>query len=186
MSNERHALHPLVTDIQGKLGRIREELQKIRGSITKMREILERGFEDLHDAIYDNIEAQAEIKLMERLAEVRSIPPQIEAEQERISNEKEEIEERLEGLSQRYGRKHAELNEKSTERIRNLGEHIFGILEDEFEDGIEEPFVDAVTPTWQELQEHNKEVAVERNVQLKDQYLTKRRQLIRSEFTNLS
>lgn len=60
--------------------------------------------------MYDSIEAQAELKLMERLAEVQSLPPQIEAEQERIIKEREEIDEKLNGIFQRYERKHAELN----------------------------------------------------------------------------
>lgn len=169
MSKDRHPLHPLLADIQGKIGRIREDLEKIRGAVTKIQEILERGIEDIHDAIYDSIEAQAELKMMERMAEVHSIPPQIEAEQQRIDREQEEINEKLDGVSQRYEKKHTELDEKATERVRNLGEHIFAVLEDEFEDGIETPFVDALTPTWEELQEHNTRVATDRRTRLREE-----------------
>lgn len=168
MSKKRHPLHPLVTDIAKKVGRMREDLEKIRGTLTKIRRTLERGFTDLHEAIYDNIEAQAELKLMERVAEVRSIPTQIEAEQERIEAEKDEIRDKLDAVSERYEQKHAELDQKATERVRNLGEHIFTILEDEFEDDIETPFVDALTPTWEELQAHNARVAGDRNMKLQE------------------
>lgn len=169
MSKDRHPLHPLLADIQGKIGRIREDLEKIRGAVTKIQEILERGIEDIHDAIYDSIEAQAELKMMERMAEVHSIPPQIEAEQQRIDQEREEINEKLDGVSQRYERKHNELDQKATERVRNLGEHIFAVLEGEFEDGIETPFIDALTPTWEELQEHNTRVAADRRMRLREE-----------------
>lgn len=170
MSKDRDPLQPLLSDIQAKLGRMREDLKTIRGSIQKVRKILENGFKDLHEAIYDSIEAQAELKLMERLAEVRSIPPQIEAEQKRISGERSEIENSIDSVSDRYEQKHAELNQKASNRVRNLGEHIFAILEEEFEDGIETPFVDALTPTWEEFKEHNAGVVGDRNDQLWTEY----------------
>lgn len=170
MSKDRHPLHPLITDVQRKVGRIREDLKKIRAEIIKIRDLVERGFENVHDAIYDNIEAQAELKLMERMAEVRSLPPRIEAEQKRIEREKSENTEKLDTVSKRYQRRHDELDQKAAQRVRDLGEHIFTILEDEFEDDIESPFVDGVTPTWEEFKEHNTQVAIDRNSALWDSY----------------
>lgn len=170
MSEDRHPLQSLVSDAASKLGRIREDLEKIRGSLRKIRETLEAGFEDLHDAIYANIEAQAELKLMERLAEVKSLPPQIRAEHERINQEHEEMEEKLGTVSERYERKHEELNRKAAERVRDVGEHIFEILEDEFEDSIEAPLVEGVSPTWQEMQDHTLSVAIGRQERLHDEF----------------
>lgn len=148
-------LHPLLKSINETIGRLREDVKEATGEIEKVHTVLDEGFRSLRDAIHENIQAQAEMKLMEYVSEVHSIKPQIEAERQQIVEEKEELDEALESIADRYREKHDDLDEKAERRVRDLGEHIFEIDEEEFERGVEDPFLEHVTTTWDDLREHN-------------------------------
>lgn len=155
-------LHPILKDIQGKIVNVRDDLQNVIGELRKVRETIREGIDSILEAINDNIQAQAELKMMERVANVRSIPAQISAEEEQIGAEKDELEAKLESIGERYQRRHEELDQQAEQRVRNLGEHIFEIQEDEFENNIEQPFHEHVTETWREMQLANSEIGANR------------------------
>jgi len=155
-------LHPILRDIQQKIVSVRDDLKTIIGKIDGVQETIQNGVEQILEAINDNIQAQAELKLMDKVASVRAIPAHIEAEREQVEAEKRELEAKLDSIGDRYADRHRELDEKATERIRDLGSHIFEIQEDEYEDSIEEPFHDHVTETWQQMQLDNAEIGRDR------------------------
>ena len=155
-------LHKPLKSINKTAARIREELVEIKQQFKKLTKLIRESTQRITDAIEENIQAQAELKLMEHVMDVRSVKPQIEAEHEQIKTEREELQERLESIDERYQRKHEELDETAKERIRDVGEHIFEIDEEQFETGIEEPFTTQVTTAWQTLQAHNADVRDER------------------------
>jgi len=156
-------LHQPLKAINKTVARLREDVQSLTGEVKKIRDAIVEAAERVQDAIQENIQAQAELKLMEHVMEVRSIKPQIQAEHEQIRSERDELEGRLESIDDRYQKRHQELDETAQERIRNLGSHIFAIDEEEFEDGIERPFTEQVTSTWGVLQQHNETVGDERS-----------------------
>lgn len=184
----RDALRPILVNINKSLSRLREDVQNLTGEVKKIPEILEKGFKQLRDAIHENIEAQAELKLMEQMIKVSSVEPQIEAEKEQIDSIRNDLNDRLDQINERYERKHDELDETAEERIRDLGSHIFAIDEDQFQDGIEDPFTSQVTPTWGDLQAHNQKTNKERATQIRDstehvvddieQFLERQRELL--------
>lgn len=155
-------LHKPLKSINKTAAKIREEVVAVKGELQKIRDLIKKSTRRITEAIEENIQAQAELKLMEHVMDVRSVKPQIEAEHEQIQTEREELQERLESIDERYQRKHEELDETARERIRDVGEHIFEIDEEQFEAGIEEPFTSQVTTAWQTLQAHNAEVREER------------------------
>jgi len=148
-------LHPILGNIHETLGDVLKSIQRLRGEVEKVHTAITEAADSIRDAIHENIKAQAELKMMERVVEVRSILPQIEAENERIEIEQEELDNQLERIAERYERKHDELDDKAAERIRDLGSHIFEIDEEEFESGIESPFAEHVTTAWMSLRSHN-------------------------------
>jgi hypothetical protein len=162
MSAGNDDLHPILSKIHETLGDVLAEVQRVVGEVRKVRETAEEGFATVHDAIRDSIQAQAELKMMDRVAEVRAIVPQISAELDRVEEERAELDQRLEQIGERYERRHAELDETAAERVRDLGSHIFEIDEEQFEAGIESPFTDNVTTTWAALQSHNDTVESDR------------------------
>lgn len=155
-------LHPLVKRLHQTVSRIREDVQTATGELEKIRELVQRGFETVRDAIQESIQAQAELKLMEHVMEAKAVNPQIEAEYDQIETERAELEERLDAVGERYQRKHEDLDETAQERIRELGSHIFELQEEQFEEGVEEPFTGLVTTTWSGMQAANEEVREER------------------------
>lgn len=148
-------LHPILGNIHETLGDVLKSIQRLRGEVEKVHTAVTEAAESIRDAIHENIQAQAELKMMERVVEVRSILPQIEAENERIEIEQEELDRQLDRIAERYEEKHDELDEKAARRIRDLGSHIFEIDEEQFESGIEAPFAEHVTTAWMSLQSHN-------------------------------
>ncbi|WP_247009599.1 hypothetical protein [Halorientalis litorea] len=150
------------------IANLRQDVQKLTGEAKKIKEAITESAQTIRDAIQENIQAQAELKLMEYVMEVKSVKPQIDAEFEQIKTERSELEGRLESIGERYERKQAELDEKAQERIRDLGSHIFEIEEDQFENGIEDPFTSQVTTAWQALQAHNADVGEERSQAVRD------------------
>lgn len=162
MSAGNDDLHPILSRIHETLGDALEWLQRIKGEVEAVKEAVVEGTEAIQEAIHDSIQAEAELQMMEHVADVEAIEPQISAEQERIESEKEELDERLEQIDQRYQRRHQELDDTAAERVRDLGDHIFEIDEGEFERGIEGPFTDHVTTTWATLWDHNESVEDER------------------------
>lgn len=161
-------LHPLLKSINKTLSRVRQDIQKLTQEVKKIPAILEKGFESMQEAIHENIEAQAELKLMEHMMEVSAVEPQIEAEKEQIQSVERELDNRLNQINERYERKHDELDEKAEKRIRDLGSHIFEIEEDQFQDGVEGPFTTQVTPMWQDLQLHNAKTNQEREAKIRE------------------
>lgn len=159
-------LHPILKRINESLSGIRNEIQRVRGEVAKVAEVLEEGFSTLRDAIHENIQAQAEMELMKHMADVHKLGPQIEAETQQIETEKEELEARLEQINSRYETRHEELNKKAEQRIRDLGSHIFEIDEEEYGSAVESKFNRHVPTMWAELQEHTEEVCNERTQQL--------------------
>lgn len=155
-------LHPILSKIHETLGDILKSTQRLRGEVEKVHTAITEGVDSIRDAIHENIQAQAELKMMERVVEVRSILPQIEAENERIEVEQAELDTQLERIAERYEEKHGELDEKAANRIRDLGSHIFEIDEREFEEGIEEPFAEHVTTAWMSLRSHNDAIGRDR------------------------
>lgn len=155
-------LHKPLKAINKSIARLHEAVQTLTGEVKKIKTAITEAANTIRDAIHENIQAQAELKLMEHVMDVRSVKPQIEAERDQIQTERDELDQRLESIGQRYQDKHDELDEKASERIRTLGSHIFEINEDDFEDGIEEPFTDQVTTAWSALREHNESVRDER------------------------
>jgi hypothetical protein len=148
---------------------LREDVQKLTGEVKKIRDAIVEAAQTVQDAIHENIQAQAELKLMEHVMEVKSVKPQIQAEYEQISSERDELDERLDSINDRYADKHRELDETARERVRDLGSHIFAIDEEEFDSGIERPFTEQVTGAWGVLQHHNEAVGEERTTGIKDQ-----------------
>lgn len=159
-------LHPILKSINKSISKLVTEVQTVAGEVQKIQEVLQKGFQSVRDAIHENIQAQAELKLMEHVMEVRSVIPQIEAEHEQIRTEQSELDERLNNIDERYQNKHDELDEKARKRVRDLGSHIFEIDEEQFEAGIERPFTEQVTTTWKHLREHNDAVREERGDRL--------------------
>jgi regulator of replication initiation timing len=155
-------LHPILSKIHETLGDILKSTQRLKGEVEKVHTAVTEAAESIRDAIHENIQAQAELKMMERVVEVRSILPQIEAENERIGIEQEELDTQLDRIADRYEEKHEELDEKAARRVRDLGSHIFAIDEQEFEKGIQEPFAEHVTTAWMSLQAHNDVVGRDR------------------------
>ncbi|MDY6780846.1 MAG: hypothetical protein SV760_10000, partial [Halobacteria archaeon] len=162
------SLRPILRNIGQKIANLREDVNEAIGEIKKVRETIKEGVEKIIEAINDNIQAQAELKIMEKLADVRSIPKQIEAEKEQVDMEKEELESKLRRMSERYDERHDELDEKAEERVRDVGEHIFEIQEEEYENGIEEPFTEHVTSTWREMQVATEEITRDRQERLEE------------------
>ncbi|WP_424016533.1 hypothetical protein ACOZ4N_11565 [Halorientalis pallida] len=160
MSNDD--LHKPLRAINETIANLRQDVQKLTGEAKKIKEAITNAAETIRDAIQENIQAQAELKLMEYVMEVKSVKPQIDAEYEQIKTERNELEGRLESIGERYERKQAELDEKAQDRIRDLGSHIFEIEEEQFEDGIEDPFTEQVTTAWQSLQAHNADIGEQR------------------------
>ena len=160
-------LHPILRSIHETLGDILKQIRSVRGEIGKVRTAITEGVENIRDAIHESIQAQAELKMMERVVEVRSILPQIEAEKERVETEQEELDEQIRRIAERYSEKHEELDEKAANRVRNLGSHIFEIDEEEFEEGIESPFAEHVTTAWSSLQLHNDTIGQNRRDRVK-------------------
>lgn len=156
-------LHKPLKAINQTIANLREDVQTLTGEVKKIPTVIQEAAETIRDAIQENIRAQAELKLMDHVMEVRAVKPQITAEHEQIQTEREELEERLESIGERYQRQQEELDQKARERIRDLGEHIFEIDEGQFEAGIEEPFTEQVTPTWRTLRAHNETVQAERS-----------------------
>jgi len=161
-------LHKPLKAINQTIARLREDVQSLTGEVKKIRDAVVEAAESIQDAIHENIQAQAELKLMEHVMEVKSVKPQIEAEHEQIRTERAELDERLESINERYAEKHRELDETARERVRDLGSHIFEIDEAEFEDGIERPFTEQVTGAWGFLQEHNETVGDERTTAVRE------------------
>lgn len=161
-------LHKPLKAINKTIAKLREDVQKLTGEVKKIRDAVVEAAESVQDAIQENIQAQAELKLMEHVMDVKSVKPQIEAEHDQIRTEREELDERLEAINDRYAEKHRELDETARERIRNLGSHIFAIDEEEFEAGIERPFTEQVTGAWGVLQEHNEVVGDERKTAVRE------------------
>jgi len=148
-------LHPILSSIHETLGGILKQIRSVKGEVKKVRTAITEGVESIRDAIHENIQAQAELKMMERMVEVQSLLPQIEAEKERVETEQEELDKQIQRIAERYQEKHDELDEKAASRVRDLGSHIFEIDEEEFEEGIESPFAEHVTTAWSSLQVHN-------------------------------
>lgn len=161
-------LHKPLINIQRGVGKIEQAIKSLKGVVEQVREAIVEGTTEIRDAIHENIRAQAELKLMEHMMEVRSVKPQLEAENEQISAERAELQERLDSIDERYRRKHEELDETARERIRDLGAHIFEINEEEFEAGIETPFTEQVTSAWHVLRAHNEEIRDERETKLRE------------------
>lgn len=159
-------LHPILSNIHETIGDVLKAVQRVKGEVEKVHESVTEAAETIRDAIHESIQAQAELKMMEHVVEVRSILPQIEAENERIDVEQEELDTQLDRIADRYERKHEELDETAADRIRNLGSHIFEIDEEQFEDGIESPFAEHVTTAWMALQAHNDAVERDRRDQV--------------------
>lgn len=153
MANED--LHPILNKIHETIGTVAQKIDTLTGEVKKIRKAVTRQTETLVDAINDNAQAQMEMKMMEHVVDVKSIAPQIDAEQEQMEMEQEELDRRLERIAERYEEKHEELDDKAAKRVRDVGAHIFEIDEQEFEQGIEDPFVEYVTPAWQSLQIQN-------------------------------
>lgn len=161
-------LHRPLRNIQDAVNKVENAVRKLIGEVEKVREVIVDGVEEIRDAIHENIKAQAEFKLMEHMMEVKSVKPQIEAEYDQIRTERDELEAQLESIEERYQRRHDELDRKASERIRDLGSHIFEIDEEQFEEGIEEPFTEQVTATWHSLQAHNEDVRDERSSRVRE------------------
>lgn len=155
-------LHQPLKAINKTIARLREDVQSLTGEVRKIVTVVEEAAETIRDAIQESIQAQAELKLMEHVMEVRAVKPQIEAEHEQMEAEHDELDERLRSIDERYQRRHEDLDEAARERIRDLGSHIFEIDEEQFEAGIEEPFTEQVTPAFRFLQAHNEDVGEER------------------------
>lgn len=159
-------LHPLLRNINETIGKLREDVQKLTGEVKKIPKLVEQGFENLRDAVHESIQAQAEMKVMEHMMEVNAVKPQLEAEKEQVMSVQNELDERLDNISERYQRKHTELDERAQERVRELGSHIFTIEEDQFGAGIEDPFTKQVTPMWRNLQAHNDKINEQRETEV--------------------
>ena len=159
-------IHPILSKIHETIGDLLLTVQEVKGEVQKVHTAITEAADSIRDAIHENIQAQAELKMMEHVVEVQSIVPQIEAENERIGIEEQELDESLDRIAERYERKHEELDEKAASRIRDLGSHIFEVDEREFEDGIESPFTEHVTTAWTSLQAHNVAVEEDRREQV--------------------
>jgi hypothetical protein len=160
-------LHRPLKAINQTAARLREDVQKLTGEVTKIHTIVQEAAGTIRDAIQENIQAQAELKLMEHVMEVRSVKPQITAERDQIQTEQSELDERLSSIDERYQRRHRELDQTAAERIRELGSHIFAIDEEEFDEGIRDPFTEQVTGAWHILQQHNEDIREERRMGIK-------------------
>lgn len=150
-----------LTAISKHLKGIKSKLEKIRGQAESIRKTNKKGFQDVDESITENTKAQAEMKMMDHMSKVHSALPQIDAQKKRIEREKQELQERTQQIEERYQDKHEELQQKAEERIRNLGEHIFRIMEEEFEKGIEKPYLEHITPTWNQIALHNEKIKEE-------------------------
>jgi len=152
------------------LGKILAQVRALPKKIDDVVETLKSQTETITDAIYDNIRAQAEFRLMERMADVEGVRSQVAAERELIESETEELDARLEQLGERYEERHGELNERARERIRDLGSHIFKLDEEQFEAGVEDRYLSLVPTSWERLQEHNAETREQRSTRLREAY----------------
>lgn len=161
-------LHKPLRSINETIASLREDVQSLTREVKKVHKVVREAAETIQDAIQETIRAQAELKLMEQMMEVRAVKPQIAAEREQVETERQELEKRLEQIDERYQRRQQELDQKASERIREVGSHIFEVDEEQFEEGIEEPFTEMVTTTWQFLQAHNEDVRDHRRTQVQE------------------
>lgn len=161
-------LHKILLNVQSAVNKVENAIKALVGEVEKVKKAIVKNTEEIRDAIHENIEAQAEFKLMEHMMEVKSVKPQIEAEYEQIRMERDELDGQLQRIEERYRRRHGELDETARQRIRNLGSHIFEIDEEQFEEGIEEPFTEQVTSAWHSLRAHNEDVREERNSRVRE------------------
>lgn len=162
-------LHPVLKSIHSTLKETLELGQKIKSEVTKVQTAISEGVDSVLQAINDSIQAQAEMKMMERMVEVNSILPKIDAERERVDVEKQELNRQLQRIANRYEGKHKQLDEKAASRIRDVGSHIFEIDENHFEEGIESPFAEHVTTAWMSLQAQNETVGKTRRARIESQ-----------------
>lgn len=162
-------LLPVVKDIQSKLKRIRSDVQEAIGELTSIRKTVEQGVDSILEAINDNIQAQAEMLIMEKVSEAQSISAQVDAEQDHVEMEKQDLDRKLDRISERYQSRHEDLDQKAASRVRDLGSHIFAIQEDEFEDGIETRFTDHVTGTWRDMEAYSTKVDRDRSARIESE-----------------
>lgn len=163
MADGKHPLQKLVREAANSLAEIEGYVEMIPEYLESIHRGIEDGFEQLDESIQKQTEAQAELKLMDYMAEVTSAKSQIASEQEHIEDEWRGLDEALESIAERYREKHDDLDEKAERRVRDLGEHIFEIDEEEFERGVEDPFLEHVTTTWDDLREHNERAGERRD-----------------------
>lgn len=168
MANED--LHPLLSKIAQSIGALRTDVKELTGEVKKIPEVLREGFQSVRDAVHESIQAQAELKLLEHMADVHTVKPQISAEAEQIEAEKRELDERLEQIAGRYEERHRELEETAEERVRDLGSHIFELDEDVYERGVESPYLEHVPTSFDTLRSHNRDVRDERRERLRSAY----------------
>lgn len=161
-------LRPALRKLHRTAEDILTEAKQATGELRKIKEVIKDGVAEIRDAIQESIQAQAELQMMEHVADVEAIKPQIDAEEERLRTEKRELDERLEQIGERYERRHQELDEQAIERVRDLGSHIFEIDENEFEAATEGPFTDHVTSTWATFRSHNSQIQRGRQETIKE------------------
>lgn len=168
MANED--LQPLLSKIAQSIGALRTDVQALTGEVKKIPEVLREGFQSVRDAVHESIQAQAELKLLEHMADVHTVKPQISAEAEQIESEKRELDGRLDQIAERYQERHRELESKADERVRDLGSHIFELDEEVYERGVESPYLEHVPTSFDSLRDHNRDVRDERRERLRSAY----------------
>jgi uncharacterized protein YoxC len=161
-------LHPLLSRVAESIGKLREDVADLAGEVREIPEAIREAVSTIRDAIQENIRAQAELNLIENVMDVRTIKPRIRAEGDQIRSEREDLDDRLERIDERYERKHAEVDQTTRDRIRDLGSHIFEVHEAEFERGIEARFANQVTTAWRQLREHNADISEGRTTEVQE------------------
>ena len=104
------------------------------------------------------------------MANVHTYETKIEAREMQIPEEQQELEQRRAGIRDRYNQKHAELEDEARSRIRELGAHIFDIMENQFEMHVEQPLLSHVSNSWADLLKENERISIERRNRLEDKF----------------
>jgi hypothetical protein len=159
---------PMIRVLGNLLSRVREAIDRAIGELKKISEIIKEGFTKVIDAIHENIQAQAELQILSKMADVQSYETMIKAREIQIHEELEELDEKLKAIEERYNKVHAELDVEAQERIRELGHHIFEIMEDQFEKQVEQPLLRHVSDAWASLLAENDWISFDRMSRLEE------------------
>lgn len=132
-------LRTFMKEVMGALN----NLKKLPEMITSLRNDLNQGFHNL-------IQAQAEMEIYMRMAQLKSKKSLILAENEAISDFEKQLKEDFQEIDTRYSKINNELEEECVKRIEEIDSHLLGIP-DKFPEDISSVFSAEILPLFENL-----------------------------------